>query len=161
MLLVLGRPGSGCTSLLKILSNHREEFEQVHGDVRYGNMGPKQAKNFRDQIVMNTEEDFHFPTLKVSETLDFAITTKLPKKRPEELNDANAYVEHVREKITNSLSIGHTKDTIVGNEFVRGVSGGERRRVSLAEVMATQVRKPCHTTFSMKGRLMLTWIWHI
>lgn len=54
-LLVLGRPGSGCTSLLKIISNERDEFLHVSGDVRYGNLGHKGAKQFRNQIVMNTE----------------------------------------------------------------------------------------------------------
>ena len=63
-LLVLGRPGSGTTSLLKVLSNTREEFRDVSGDVFYGNAGAKEARQFRHQIVMNTEEDLHFPTLK-------------------------------------------------------------------------------------------------
>jgi len=32
----------------------------------------------------------------------------------------------------------HMTHTLVGNEHVRGVSGGERKRVSLAEMMATR-----------------------
>lgn len=36
------------------------------------------------------------------------------------------------------MGISHTHDTKVGNEFVRGVSGGERKRVSILEVMATR-----------------------
>jgi ATP-binding cassette, subfamily G (WHITE), member 2, SNQ2 len=55
MMLVLGRPGSGCTSLLKVLSNHREEFDQVFGNVSFDNMGPEEAKKLRHKIVMNTE----------------------------------------------------------------------------------------------------------
>jgi ATP-binding cassette, subfamily G (WHITE), member 2, SNQ2 len=43
--------------------------------------------------------------------------------------------------ILSALGISHTKETIVGNEYVRGVSGGERKRVSIAEVMATQVSR--------------------
>ena len=31
--------------------------------------------------------------------------------------------------------LSHTYNTKVGNEFVRGVSGGERKRVSIAEMM--------------------------
>lgn len=54
-LLVLGRPGSGCTSLLKIISNLRDEFYKVSGDVRYGNIGSKEAQQFRSHIAMNTE----------------------------------------------------------------------------------------------------------
>ncbi len=41
------------------------------------------------------------------------------------------------------LNISHTKDTLVGDHFVRGVSGGERKRVSIAEMMATRARVQC------------------
>lgn len=41
------------------------------------------------------------------------------------------------------LNISHTKNTLVGDEFVRGVSGGERKRVSIAEMMATRARVQC------------------
>lgn len=41
------------------------------------------------------------------------------------------------------LNIQHTAQTLVGDEFVRGVSGGERKRVSIAEMMATRARVQC------------------
>lgn len=41
------------------------------------------------------------------------------------------------------LNITHTSKTLVGDEFVRGVSGGERKRVSIAEMMATRARVQC------------------
>ncbi|RKK50582.1 Brefeldin A resistance protein [Fusarium oxysporum f. sp. cepae] len=141
MLLVLGRPGSGCTSLLKVIANHVHEFPVVSGQVRYGNIGPHQAKEFRQHIVMNTEEDEHFPTLTVGQTIGFATSTKLPGTRPEHLRDKDVYASQTTNAILSSLAITHTKDTMVGNEFIRGVSGGERKRVSLAEVMATQVSR--------------------
>ncbi|KAK7743073.1 hypothetical protein SLS62_010705 [Diatrype stigma] len=143
MLLVLGRPGSGCTSLLKVISNHSEEFREVTGTVRYGNVGPKQAKHFRHQIVMNTEEDLHFPTLTVKNTLKFATSMKLPNSRPDHLQDTDDYISHMVGETLGSLAIGHTGDTVVGDEFVRGVSGGERKRVSLAEILATQAPLQC------------------
>lgn len=36
------------------------------------------------------------------------------------------------------LNISHTENTLVGNEFVRGVSGGERKRVSIAEMLVSR-----------------------
>jgi ABC-type bacteriocin/lantibiotic exporters, contain an N-terminal double-glycine peptidase domain len=54
-LLVLGRPGSGCTSLLRVLSNDRDTFDEVSGDIRYGDMDHKAAKKFRQQIMFNNE----------------------------------------------------------------------------------------------------------
>lgn len=126
-----------------MLSNTRNEFENVLGDVWYGNAGPREAEQFRHQIVMNTEEDIHFPTLKVSETLDFASSAKLPGTRPEHLSKDQAYKAHQTAAILDSLSIAHTSDTVVGNEFLRGVSGGERKRVSLAEVLASTASVQC------------------
>jgi ATP-binding cassette subfamily G (WHITE) protein 2 (SNQ2) len=142
-LLVLGRPGSGTTSLLKVISNTRGEFQKVSGDVFYGNAGAREASQFRHQIVMNTEEDLHFPTLTVSETMEFATSSKLPGTRPEHFTESKAYTSHRTESILESLSIAHTAQTVVGDEFLRGVSGGERKRVSLAEVLASTAPVQC------------------
>lgn len=50
MLLVLGNPGSGCTSLLNILSNHRLGYAEIDGDVSFGSMSSDEAKEYRGQI---------------------------------------------------------------------------------------------------------------
>lgn len=36
MLLVIGRPGSGCTTFLKTLANMRGEYKETLGHVTYG-----------------------------------------------------------------------------------------------------------------------------
>ncbi|KAF4445685.1 ATPase [Fusarium albosuccineum] len=138
MLLVLGRPGSGCTSLLRVLSNHREAFQEVTGQARYGSMNHVEATKFRQQIVFNTEDDIHFPTLTVNQTMKFALRNKVPRERPDHVEKKHHFVQDMRNHILDSLGIGHTQKTLVGNEFIRGVSGGERKRVSLVEVMASQ-----------------------
>jgi hypothetical protein len=52
MLLVLGNPGAGCTSLLNILSNRRLGYAKIDGDVSFGSMSSDEAKDYRGQIVM-------------------------------------------------------------------------------------------------------------
>ncbi|KAL3428709.1 ABC-2 type transporter-domain-containing protein [Aspergillus tetrazonus] len=138
MLLVLGRPGAGCTSLLKILANRRLGYAQVTGEVRYGSMTAAEAKQYRGQIVMNTEEELFFPTLTVQQTIDFATRMKVPHHLPSNLTEAEKFQQTNREFLLRSMGIEHTRDTKVGNEFVRGVSGGERKRVSIIETMATR-----------------------
>ena len=49
----------------------------------------------------------------------------------------------VSKTLLRMLNISHTKQTLVGDEFVRGVSGGERKRVSIAEMMTTRARVQC------------------
>lgn len=44
----------------------------------------------------------------------------------------------VQSLLLRMLNITHTDQTLVGDEFVRGVSGGERKRVSIAEMLTTR-----------------------
>ncbi|KAJ1936770.1 ATP-binding cassette transporter snq2, partial [Linderina pennispora] len=40
MLLVLGRPGSGCSTLLRVLGNLRKSYKKITGSVSYGGLDP-------------------------------------------------------------------------------------------------------------------------
>ncbi|OQD80303.1 hypothetical protein PENANT_c037G10701 [Penicillium antarcticum] len=138
MLLVLGRPGSGCTTLLKMLSNRREGYHSIKGDVRFGNMSASEAESYNGQIVMNTEEELFYPRLTVGQTMDFATRMKVPFHLPDGTNSATDHTAETKQFLLESMGIAHTADTKVGNEFVRGVSGGERKRVSIIECLATK-----------------------
>lgn len=81
-------------------------------------------------------DDVHHPTLTVGQTLGFALDCKIPGKRPGDLSK-NEFKDKVVDMMLKLFNISHTKNTIVGNPFVRGVSGGERKRVSIAEMMVT------------------------
>ncbi|KAE9980928.1 hypothetical protein EG328_011946 [Venturia inaequalis] len=144
MLLVLGRPGSGCTSLLKVLANRRKGFAEVSGDVNFGSLNAKEAQRYRGQIVMNTEEELFFPTLTVGKTkMDFATRLKVPEILPDGLEDRETWRKEFMDFLLESMGIAHTKDTKVGNEYVRGVSGGERKRVSIIETLCCQASLVC------------------
>lgn len=47
MLLVLGRPGSGCSTLLNVLGNRRDGYTRVEGQVKYGSMDYSEALKYR------------------------------------------------------------------------------------------------------------------
>ncbi|CAA9962447.1 ABC transporter [Pyrenophora teres f. maculata] len=142
MLLVLGRPGSGCSTLLKMLANKRNGYTKVDGDVHFGSLDAKQAQQYRGSIVINNEEELFYPTLTVGETMDFA--TRL--NTPETIQDGRSQ-EEARSKfksfLLNSMGIPHTENTKVGDAYVRGVSGGERKRVSIIETLATRPSIAC------------------
>lgn len=138
MLLVLGRPGAGCTTLLKVLANRRAGFSEIDGQVNFGTLEPKDALQYRGQIVLNTEEEIFFPTLTVAQTIDFATRMKIPHKPAPGYDKAEDSRVASRDFLLKMLGIYHTLDTKVGNEFIRGVSGGERKRVSIVEAMATR-----------------------
>ena len=138
MVLVLGRPGSGCTTFLKVIANQRYGYTAVDGDVLYGPFDSATfEKRYRGEAVYNQEDDIHHhPTLSVGQTLSFAMDCKVPGKRPGGMSKTQ-FKEVVINTLLKMFNIEHTRDTIVGNPFVRGISGGERKRVSIAEMMVT------------------------
>jgi ATP-binding cassette, subfamily G (WHITE), member 2, SNQ2 len=154
MCLVLGKPGSGCTTFLKVISNQRFGYTGIDGNVLYGPYDHDTfAKKYRGEAVYNQEDDIHHPTLTVGQTLGFALDTKTPGKRPAGLSKGE-FKEKVIDLLLKMFNIEHTGEfwrpsgglqvtntrvvnTIVGNPFMRGISGGERKRVSIAEMMIT------------------------
>jgi ABC-type multidrug transport system ATPase subunit/ABC-type multidrug transport system permease subunit len=143
MLLVLGRPGAGCTTLLNVLANNRRGYEEVLGDVKFGTMSSKDAEAYSGQIVMNTEEEVFFPTLSVQNTIDFATRMKSPRHLPTGIQTQEQYAQEYKKFLLESVGISHTAKTKVGDAFIRGVSGGERKRVSILECLTTRASVYC------------------
>ncbi|KZF21113.1 hypothetical protein L228DRAFT_222166 [Xylona heveae TC161] len=145
MLLVLGRPGAGCSTFLKAVGNQRYGYESVEGSVTYGGTDAHtMMKNYRGEILYNPEDDLHYATLTVKNTLTFALKTRTPGK--ESRNEGESRMDYVREflrVVAKLFWIEHTLDTKVGNEYIRGVSGGEKKRVSIAEAMITKASTQC------------------
>jgi len=134
MLVVLGPPGSGCSTFLKTIAGETHGFQV--DDTSYINYQgisyDKMHKNFRGEVIYTQEQDIHFPMLTVGETLYFAARARAPRYLPGAVT-AHQYAEHLRDVLMATFGIRHTANTKVGNDFVRGVSGGERKRVSIAE----------------------------
>ena len=160
MLLVLGRPGSGCTTLLNVLSNNRLGYEEITGDVAFGNMPAKEAEKYRGQIIMNSEEEIMFPTLTVGDTIAFAARMKTPYHLPPGIKTAEEYAQFNKEFLLRSVGISHTVSTKVGDAYTRGVSGGERKRVSIVECLTTRASVFCwdNSTRGLDASTALEWI---
>ncbi|CAI6039814.1 unnamed protein product [Clonostachys chloroleuca] len=160
MLLVLGRPGSGCTSLLSVLANNRRGFEEVTGDVYFGSMTAEEAKPYRAQIIMNTEEEIFYPSLTVEATIDFATRMKVPFHLPPGIKTREEHAQAYKDFLLRAVNISHTKHTKVGDAFIRGVSGGERKRVSIIECMTTQASTFCwdNSTRGLDANTALEWV---
>jgi ATP-binding cassette subfamily G (WHITE) protein 2 (SNQ2) len=58
MCLVLGRPGSGCTTFLKVIANQRFGYTKVDGEVMYGQYSAETfGQRYRGESVYNEEDD--------------------------------------------------------------------------------------------------------
>lgn len=99
-------------------------------------------KRFRGEAIFNAETDVHFPQLSVGDTLTFAAQARAPRTRFPGLS-RKEYACHVRDVVMTMLGLRHTFNTRVGNDFVRGVSGGERKRVSIAEAILSGAPLQC------------------
>ncbi|KAF0902539.1 hypothetical protein E2562_017937, partial [Oryza meyeriana var. granulata] len=82
-----------------------------------------------DVYKRQAQDDVLHPHLTVRETLLFCAMLRLPTSAPASAKAAAA------EAVIAELGLAACADTIVGNAFVRGVSGGERKRVSIGHEM--------------------------
>ncbi|KAJ6155247.1 hypothetical protein N7470_005813 [Penicillium chermesinum] len=141
LLLVLGRPGSGCSTFLKAVCGYLDGLSlDPASKIQYQSISLEiLLKEYRGEVVYNAEEDYHFPHLTVGETLEFAASSRAPHTRAVNVSRGE-YVKAAVQAVMDLYGLSHTKDTHVGNEYIRGVSGGERKRVSIAEM--TLARAP-------------------
>ncbi|KAL4786468.1 ABC-2 type transporter-domain-containing protein [Aspergillus varians] len=144
MLVVLGRPGSGCSTFLKTIAGEMNGI-QVSDDtvMNYQGISAKNMQqSFRGEAIYTAENDIHFPQLSVADTLTFAALARAPRNRLEGVSQKQ-HAEHMRDVVMAMLGLSHTINTRVGNDFIRGVSGGERKRVSIAEATLSQAPLQC------------------
>lgn len=96
MVLVLGRPGAGCSTFLKVIGNQRFGFEEITGEVTYGGTDAEEmAKKYRSEVLYNPEDDLHYATLKVKDTLSFALKTRTPGKNSRKEGESRS--DYIRE----------------------------------------------------------------
>lgn len=89
-------------------------------------------------------DDTHIATLTVAQTLAFVLSTKTPSSKGHLPKISGQDIDiQCQEMLLRMLNMSHVSGTLVGDEFVRGVSGGERKRVSIAEMMATGAPVQC------------------
>nr|GMC74472.1 ABC transporter G family member 26 [Ipomoea batatas] len=121
ILALMGPSGSGKTTLLRILGGRLRE--NVKGTITYNDIPYSAALKRRVGFV--TQDDVLFPQLTVEETLVFAAFLRLPS----DMSKREKY-ERV-EMIIKELGLERCRHTRVGGGFVKGISGGERKRTSI------------------------------
>jgi len=92
------------------------------------------------KVVYHPDIDVHFPSLTVEETVQFAA-----RSRPTG-NQANETIAQATRSICSDLGLTGALGTKIGNAVIPGVSGGERKRTSIAV---------CEIFFSLYRRLTM------
>lgn len=119
---ILGPTGSGKSSLLDVLAG-RKNPAGLSGLLLLDGCPP--PENFKCMVGYVVQDDVVMGTLTVRENFHFSAALRLPKTV-----SAAERKERVDNVITE-LGLQHCADTKVGNEFFRGVSGGERKRCNI------------------------------
>ncbi|XDG06438.1 hypothetical protein ABKA04_006053 [Annulohypoxylon sp. FPYF3050] len=144
MLVVLGPPGSGCSTFLKTIAGETNGiYVQDESYFNYQGLTAKEMhSHHRGEAIYTAEVDVHFPMLTVGDTLTFAAQARAPRHLPPGVNKTT-YANHLRDVTMAMFGISHTVNTRVGNEYVRGVSGGERKRVTISEAALSRAPLQC------------------
>ncbi|CAK9011749.1 ABC transporter G family member 31 (ABC transporter ABCG.31) (AtABCG31) (Pleiotropic drug resistance protein 3) (AtPDR3), partial [Durusdinium trenchii] len=127
--LLLGPPACGKSTLLKIvagrLKHHVSTAAYWEGEVSYNGLPASQFEATKVASYV-AQVDNHLPLVTVENTFKYARTV------------VDSDQEHVRddiEAVMEDLGLSNAAKTVVGGLFVRGVSGGERKRTTIGEML--------------------------
>ncbi|KAG2598988.1 hypothetical protein PVAP13_5KG412300 [Panicum virgatum] len=159
MTLLLGPPGSGKTTLLLALAGRLDKDLKVSGKVTYNGHGMDEFVPERTAAYIS-QHDLHIGEMTVRETLEFSarcqgvgsrfdMLTELSRRekvgniKPDA--DIDAFMKAcamrgqeanvISDYILKILGLEVCADTMVGDEMLRGISGGQRKRVTTGEML--------------------------
>ncbi|KAL1552517.1 transcription factor [Salvia divinorum] len=167
MTLLLGPPSSGKTTLLLALAGKLEQSLQVSGKVTYNGHGMEEFIPQKTAAYIS-QHDLHIGEMTVRETLAFSARCQGVGSRYEMLAelsrrekaanikpdpDIDIYMKAsategdaanvVTDYVLKVLGLDICADTLVGDEMVRGISGGQKKRVTTGEMLVG----PAHALF--------------
>lgn len=122
MMAIMGPSGCGKTTLLDTLAGRLAHTARHTGDIRVN--GHKSDLSYGKSAYV-TQDDVLIGTLTVFETIYYSAKLRLPRSVP-----SKEKVQIV-EDVIKELGLESTRDTYIGTWHLRGVSGGQRRRVSI------------------------------
>ncbi|EGZ06370.1 pleiotropic drug resistance protein ABC superfamily [Phytophthora sojae] len=135
MTLILANPGAGKSTFLKALAGKLQDNKQTKlgGEILYSGLRGDEIDLIK-LVGLVDQTDNHIPTLTVRETFKFAdmCVNGRPEDQPEEMRDIAALRTELFLQI---LGLENCADTVVGDALLRGVRGGERKRVTVGEVL--------------------------
>ncbi|KAM3330991.1 hypothetical protein ACQJBY_027218 [Aegilops geniculata] len=115
MTLLLGPPGSGKTTLLLALAGRLDKDLKVSGNVTYNGHGMEEFVPERTAAYIS-QHDLHIGEMTASSMGGL---------------EANVNTDY----ILKILGLEMCADTMVGDEMLRGISGGQRKRVTTGEML--------------------------
>jgi ABC-type multidrug transport system ATPase subunit/ABC-type multidrug transport system permease subunit len=147
MTLVLSPPGHGKSMYLKALSGRFANDPHLSGSILYNGQTAAQLKAkgvvLEKLISYVGQQDVHFPVLSVKETLEFAAHNACASTKIFNDPELDKMESERAERLIHMIGLEEATNTIIGNDLLRGISGGQRKRVTLGEFLMTNSRVFC------------------
>ncbi|KAK0468631.1 P-loop containing nucleoside triphosphate hydrolase protein [Armillaria novae-zelandiae] len=133
---ILGPSGSGKSSLLNLMSQRLQSTLRTTyiagGTMTLNGIRAKPEVMSTLCSYVTQDDSALLPYLTVLETLQFAAALRLPRSMSKE--EQRQRVDEVILK----MGLKECRYTLIGNELLKGISGGEKRRVSIAVQVLTE-----------------------
>ncbi|KAK4396757.1 Pleiotropic drug resistance protein 2 [Sesamum angolense] len=145
MALLLGPPGSGKTTLLKALAGKPDDDMRVTGKITYC------GHEFHEFVPQRTcayisQHDLHYGEMTVRETLDFSgrclgvgtryeMLAELSRREKEAGIKPDPEIDAFMKATAMILGLDICADIMVGDDMRRGISGGQKKRVTTGEML--------------------------
>lgn len=127
---LMGPSGAGKTTLLEVLTGQRRP---TRGSVQINGRDLHAHRHLlTDMIGYVPQEDVMHRDLSVFDVLYHSALLRLPGDLPD-----HQVRQHVDDLITR-MGLSHIRDRLVGGEQMRGISGGQRKRVNIAIELITE-----------------------
>ncbi|SCZ90578.1 BZ3500_MvSof-1268-A1-R1_Chr1-3g02077 [Microbotryum saponariae] len=152
MLLIVGPPPANVSTLLRALSSPSDLPISASSHLDYGQLPPStvnrpsiippypaNAGKLRSQVVYMNDNDVHFATLSLRNSMLPGSLAKTPGTRARlDGSTRRQWADSQLNRHVDAMGLSHAMGTKVGSPVVRGLSGGERKRASLVEALLTR-----------------------
>ena len=135
---IMGPSGSGKTSLLNSMAGRlKDDFStryKTFGTMTFNGLAPSEDVVHSICSFVTQDDDALLASLTVRETLRYAAGLRLPKWMSQQQKMQKA------EEILLKMGLKDCADNLIGNDLIKGISGGEKRRVTIAVQILTEPR---------------------
>ena len=135
---IMGPSGSGKTSLLNSMAMRLKDDTstryKIFGSMTYNGLVPALEVVHSICSFVTQDDDALLASLTVRETLRYAAGLRLPKWMTKQQKTQKA------EEVLLKMGLKDCADNLIGNDIAKGISGGEKRRVTIAVQILTEPR---------------------